>query len=231
MTAKTPSLYTYCIPYDDGAAPNPYWGTCTLTICKPAIRRTARVGDWVVGTGAKFARMADKRTRDLRGRVVYAMKVTEKLSMRQYDVRTRTLLKKKLPAWNSRDPRRWVGDSIYDFSAKSPRLRRSVHSEENRKTDLGGKYVLLSTHFYYFGDQAVPLPKNLRAIACNQQGHRRKLNEKYFRPFERWIDSLGHAPGSVIGKPLLRLEPASFAWGWCAAGRAEADEGDVEVLC
>jgi hypothetical protein len=21
-----PKLYTYCIPYDDGAAPNPYWG-------------------------------------------------------------------------------------------------------------------------------------------------------------------------------------------------------------
>lgn len=34
-----PTLYTYCIPYDDGAAPNPYWGICTLVICKPVIRR------------------------------------------------------------------------------------------------------------------------------------------------------------------------------------------------
>ena len=40
-------LYSYCLPYDDGAAPNPFWGTCTLVICKPAIRRTARVGDWI----------------------------------------------------------------------------------------------------------------------------------------------------------------------------------------
>jgi len=46
-----PTLYTYCIPYDDGAAPNPYWGICTLVICKPVIRRTAEVGDWIVGTG------------------------------------------------------------------------------------------------------------------------------------------------------------------------------------
>lgn len=45
-------LYSYCIPVDDGAAPNPFWGTCTLTICKPKIRRVAQVGDWIVGVGS-----------------------------------------------------------------------------------------------------------------------------------------------------------------------------------
>ena len=44
-------LYTYCLRYDDGAAPNPYWGVCTLVICKPAIRRSAEPGDWVVVFG------------------------------------------------------------------------------------------------------------------------------------------------------------------------------------
>ncbi len=39
------TLYTYCIPYDDGAAPNPFWGQCTLVICKPRIRKVARPGD------------------------------------------------------------------------------------------------------------------------------------------------------------------------------------------
>ena len=48
-----PILYSYTIPYDDGAAPNPYWGVLTLAICKPVIRRTAEIGDWVVGTGSK----------------------------------------------------------------------------------------------------------------------------------------------------------------------------------
>ena len=33
-------LYTYCIPYDSGAAPNPFWETCTLAICKPVILKT-----------------------------------------------------------------------------------------------------------------------------------------------------------------------------------------------
>jgi hypothetical protein len=48
-----PSLYSYCILYDDGAVPNPYWDVCTLVICKSAIRRTAKEGDWIVGTGSK----------------------------------------------------------------------------------------------------------------------------------------------------------------------------------
>lgn len=44
-------LFSYCIPVDDGAAPNPFWGVCTLAICKPAIRRVAEVGDWIAGVG------------------------------------------------------------------------------------------------------------------------------------------------------------------------------------
>jgi len=58
-------LYSYTIPIDDGAAPNPFWGTCTLAICKPAIRRTAKVGNWVVGLGSKNAPSGD-----LSGKVV-----------------------------------------------------------------------------------------------------------------------------------------------------------------
>lgn len=47
------TLFSYCIPYDDGAAPNPFWGLCTLAICKPAIHRKTNERDWIVGTGSK----------------------------------------------------------------------------------------------------------------------------------------------------------------------------------
>jgi hypothetical protein len=66
MTAQ-PKLYSYCIPYDDGAAPNPYWEVCTLVICKPVIRRTARAGDSIVGTGSKKSPVGDAA--DIRRRV------------------------------------------------------------------------------------------------------------------------------------------------------------------
>ena len=69
-------LYSYVVRYDFGFAPNPFHGFCTLATCKPGIRRTASVGDWVIGTGS-----ADY---DLVGRLVYAMKVAEVLDFNAY---------------------------------------------------------------------------------------------------------------------------------------------------
>ncbi|MEQ8924467.1 MAG: hypothetical protein RLO81_01575, partial [Fulvivirga sp.] len=65
-------LFSYCIPTDDGAAPNPYFEICTLTICKPVIRRNASVGDWIAGVGSKNVCGIDYS-----GKLVYAMKVTD----------------------------------------------------------------------------------------------------------------------------------------------------------
>lgn len=75
-----PRLFSYTIPYDAGAAPNPFRGMCTLAICKPQIRLNAIVGDWVVGLGSKNAPSGD-----LSGRMVYAMRVNQILSLRDYD--------------------------------------------------------------------------------------------------------------------------------------------------
>ncbi len=46
-------IYSYVLRYDDGVAPNPFFGFCTLAVCKPVIRRKAQVGDWIIGTGSK----------------------------------------------------------------------------------------------------------------------------------------------------------------------------------
>jgi hypothetical protein len=101
-------LFTYCLRIDDGAAPNPFWGLCSLVICKPVIRRTAHEGDWVVGTGSKRA------GQDFARKVVYAMRVSRVLSMQDYEVFVRKELPSKIPDWRHRDGRRRVGDAIYD---------------------------------------------------------------------------------------------------------------------
>lgn len=75
-----PRLLTYTIPIDDGAAPNPFRGMCTLAICKPGIRRVAGKGDWVAGLGSKKAPSGD-----LSKHLVYAMRVEEVLSLEEYD--------------------------------------------------------------------------------------------------------------------------------------------------
>lgn len=71
-----PKLYSYIVARDYGFAPNPFYDFCTLATCKPDIRRTAQVGDWVVGTGPK--------TKGRARHIVYAMRVTEVMSFNDY---------------------------------------------------------------------------------------------------------------------------------------------------
>jgi len=62
-------VYSYVVARDYGFAPNPFFGYCTLATCKPVIRRVARAGDWIVGTGS-----AEHGRQDY---IVFAMRVTE----------------------------------------------------------------------------------------------------------------------------------------------------------
>jgi hypothetical protein len=192
-------LFSYCIPIDDGAAPNPFWGVCTLAICKPKIRKAAKVGDWVLGTGSKNSPIGNILTK-----VVYAMKVTRRVTMRDYDRIARIELPKKLPDWENTDARRRLGDSIYDFSTRPAAVRRSVHDERNRKRDLSGEYVLLSTEFWYFGDKPIELRTDLHQVIKAGQGHRRIEDPATVTAFVEWIKGLGFQAGTLQGDPQWR---------------------------
>jgi hypothetical protein len=219
-------LYSYCLRYDDGAAPNPYWGVCTLAICKPAIRRTAKVGDWVLGLGSRRSPMGS-----VSGRLVYAMKISKVLSMAGYDEYCRKSLPGKIPRWTSFDFRRKVGDCIYDFRHKiRPRLRPSVHTEANRETDLGGVNVLLSKHFYYFGDQPIKLPRDLLPIVHQTEGHKSRANAPYFDRFVSWLESAGYRRNAILGNPQGKAEILSLSAERCrqvcSKRHQEANERD-----
>lgn len=224
-------LYTYLLPIDDGAAPNPFWGVCTLVICKPAIRRTAAVGDWIVGLGAKHTWTNNRRGTNLRCRVIYAMRVTNKMPMDDYDDYVKASLPEKCPEWGSQDHRRRLGDSIYDFSVtdpKHPRLRDSVHTEANRARDLSGKCALLSDHFYYFGNKSVQLPEHLRVIVPKQQETRSKTNGPYFTTFVRWIEGSGFSHGIANGaQPILDVFQSVEVMRWCKRHGEEKRDGCV----
>ena len=84
-------LFSYVVSRDYGFAPNPFYGTCTLATCKPEIRRTARAGDWIIGTGSKMQGREDH--------LVYVMKVAEKRTFSEY----------------------WADDRFSDEEAKSAR--------------------------------------------------------------------------------------------------------------
>ncbi|MBE8992378.1 hypothetical protein [Nostoc sp. LEGE 12450] len=195
-------LFSYCLRYDDGAAPNPFWELCTLAICKPVIRRAANIGDWVIGLGSTQSPIGN-----INDCIVYAMQVTDKMTLRKYDEFCRVHCPHKIPKWNSEIFEYRVGDCIYDYSqGEQPVLRPSVHDISNQETDLGGINVLMSRHFYYFGDKPVHLPDPLTSIVHKNQGHKSTANQPYVIRFVTWINNLGYTPNQLHGQPQLKKE-------------------------
>jgi hypothetical protein len=196
-------LFSYTLRYDDGAAPNPFWGVCSLTIRKPVLRRVAEVDDWIVGLGP-----AKSPIGDISDHVVYSMKVTSKMTLEEYDQFCKTFIPKKKPDWRNRDYRMRMGDCIYNYIAgpNNPKMRTGIHKEENMEKDLRGFYALVSKQYYYFGDKPVKLPENLRLIIHPTQGHKSDANQEYVELFVNWIESLDIVPNKVIGEPQLKKQ-------------------------
>jgi Nucleotide modification associated domain 2 len=227
-------IYSYVLRYDDGAAPNPFWGICTLTICKPAIRRNAQIGDWVVGTGSKNAKCNDGNIYDLSDSVVYAMKIEEIKTLQEYDQYCNSSLRQKIPNWRVTDWRLRMGDCIYDYSQElNPVIRKSVHGETNRKTDLSGLNALLSKEFYYFGEESRPLPENLKQIIKRNQGHRKIENAELVSLFEVWISQF--EKNKVTANPQMRSvfdrKLTEEVISNCGKRHFEDDKDDTEETC
>jgi len=195
-------LYTYTLRYDDGAAPNPFWGICTLAVRKPTIRLAAEIGDWIVGLGATKSPIGD-----ISDHVVYAMRVTSKMTLEEYDQFCKTFVPKKKPDWRNIDYRMRVGDCIYNYSAHGkPKMRTSIHKEDNQEKDLSGLYALASKQFYYFGNEPEKLPDDLRPIMHNGTGYTSDANQPYAELFVNWIESLDVVPNKASNEPLLKKQ-------------------------
>ena len=88
MIVRKRKLYSYVVDHDYGYAPNPEDGLCTLARCKfgTAERKNlveiAEVGDWVIGTVGQYN--AQGACADKVGCLLYAMKVTEKITLEEY---------------------------------------------------------------------------------------------------------------------------------------------------
>jgi hypothetical protein len=158
-----PSVFSYVVRYDSGFAPNPFYDYCTLATCKPRIRRTAKVGDWLVGSGS--GDRAVKRA----GRLVYAMQVTETLTFEQFDADERFCRKKPYRRGSRKQS---CGDNIY---YRHPEIgvwgqRDSFHSlpdgtmnVRHVARDTGVNRVLVSDRFVYFGGEGPMIPPELRS--------------------------------------------------------------------
>ncbi|MCE9647451.1 MAG: hypothetical protein K8S20_15765 [Chloroflexi bacterium] len=195
-------LIFYTLACDDGAAPNPFWGVCSLAIRKPSIRLAAEVDDWVVGLGS-----AQSPIGDISDSIVYAMKVTGKMTLEEYDQFCKTFVPKKKPDWRSRDYRMRMGDCIYNYlSSENIKIRTGIHRENNMEKDLGGRFALVSKQFYYFGDQPVKLPEDLKDLKDTGKGHQTSENQILLETFIHWVENMDIVPNKAFGDPQLKKQ-------------------------
>ncbi len=211
-------LYTFCLKNDCGASPNPFGNYCTLALTKPAIRRSAKVGDWIVGFASP-----ESGLKDASRRVVFAMKVTNVLSMSDYNDFCRKECAEKIPQRPSATYEQLVGDCIYDFieGVDEPVLRPSVHDESNIDSDLKGKNVLISQHYVYWGNEAPELPQNLWKIIKKGKGHQVEKNRPFIKDFEKFIKD--YEINSIFAPPIHKINN----W-YCAESRGQCAQVDLE---
>ena len=182
-------LHTYVVATDLGLAPNPFHGVCTLAVCKPVIRRTARVGDWILGTGSK--------ARGHRGRAVYAMQVAETLDFEAYWLDPRFRAKRPDPAGS---PSRKVGDNLYRLDPATGAWNTVLGAsddEGDRARDLSGRQVLIAWDFVYWGGEGPPVPPCADVdVVCPGRGHRNRFPSEAVDAFAAWVRATG-LPGRI----------------------------------
>ena len=174
-------VFVCVVVNDSGFAPNPFFGHCTLATCKPVIRRTAGVGDWIAGVGSA--------QRGQEGRLVYAMRVAETMSFDEYWDDTRFALKRPIADGDSQQR---CGDNIYhkhpetgDWVQESGSCHSNCDGTPNRchvERDTNTDRVLIGQDFAYLGKAAAHIPSRFRPwrgvdYFSRIRGHRCRLPE------------------------------------------------------
>ena len=182
--------FFYIIARDYGFAPNPFYGFCTLACCKSKIRKKAEKGDWIIGLGSEKLKC--------RGSLIFAMKITEKpITFSEYYKDPRFILKK--PVIKS-SLKAIHGDNVYHKNSKGVFIQDDCHHhhkcldirKQNIKKDTKVDRVLISDHFFYFGDNYLSSQDN-------------KLFIKVKREFKGLLQSDQVNGTEKIGKELINF--------------------------
>ncbi len=185
-------LYSYVVARDFGFAPNPFYGFCTLGTCKPVIRKHAKIGDWIVGTGSK--------THEREGHIVFVMEVTEVMSFNGYWSDSR--FKQKKP--NLRGSKKQAfGDNIYYRSPATCEWHQEDSHHSNQDTtpnikniehDTQTDRVLISDDYIYWGGEGPKIPGKYRNFCGFDlkagRGYKCNFPDNMVDEFISWIRSL-----------------------------------------
>jgi hypothetical protein len=209
-------LCSHVIKHDAGLAPNPFHGYCTTALCTPShMGLLLKEGEWLIG---------NSRKKD-GSRLVYAMRISDTLTMDQYFHDPRFEGKKPKPYGT---PIEQCGDNIYyKRDAKWTRLPSRFHNCPKdciKDVRYGDRpVVFVAEHFYYFGCRPVVIPDNLRGVIQSGRGCSYKDNVAH--DFVTWLEA-NHEPGVRENTPRdirdRAAEPGPMLTDWIADGTQQA---------
>ena len=179
-------IYFYKMIVDNGGAPCVQDGLLSLAICKPQIRSTIDIDNFIIGFGSNV----------LDNKLIYIAKITDKLLDGEYY---------KQEKYFYRD------DCLYSFDGQQYSLRedKKYHISNNTPTDEGNDIVLLSDNYRYFGNKSSNDYKNkypilTKIINSLKQGHRLNHNTELFKELSQLIDE------TFSQKQLNILQPLNY---------------------
>jgi hypothetical protein len=156
------------------------------------MRRVAKVGDWVIGTGSS--------ERQRKGYLVYVMRITETMTFNEYWSDSR-FQRKKPNVYGS--TKNGYGDNIYfKDDAREWHQSDSHHSYEdgtanqfNIANDTQTDRVLISADYAYWGGAGPEIPDIFRDWnghdICALRNHKSEFPEDMVNAFIAWVRSLG----------------------------------------
>ena len=202
--SSLPQVFAYTLRYDVGFAPNPFYGFCTLATCKAEIRRLTSIGDWILGVGSV--------SKGQGGKLVYAMRVEEKLHYDDYWVDPRFQAKRPFRPGSLKQR---YGDNIYHRNSPVDSWiqedgRHSLEdgrpNPDHIKRDTKYPIVLVSQSFFYYGDRAIEIPEELRVFDGQDlftalRSYRRILPTSIYNGMIMWLEGL-LSQDKIRGDPL-----------------------------
>lgn len=187
---------SYIITRDFGFAPNPFQGVLTLATCKPRIRKSAEVGDYLIGNSPKATG----------NKLIYMAKVDEIITFDQYWTDPR--FQNKKPVMNG-SFKTLYGDNIYHHEAGEWIQANSHHSQENglvnhanldRDTSTTDR-VLICPKFFYLGASMIDIAEQFPSCIYQGRGHR-TVTEEECKALWQFLEN-NYPEGGLIDYPNL----------------------------
>jgi len=184
------TVYLYRLKNDNGSAPNIQGGVCSLAICKPKIRCSAKPGDIIIGLRGRSGPIG-KLGPEMNS-VLYVMKITKKMTFAEYYEWCKTTCPEKIASVTNP-----IGDCQYMLQGGDlVQMACGPHGQEHREKDIGGKYVLIAENTFWYrsdpvGVQLDPLLTEMWSVKNVGRGHRViQFSDTTGSCFQDWYNAL-----------------------------------------